>query len=64
MGFVGSLLSVVNCNHFSPCFCELSSEEMGPANVSLSLESSFQTSEEVLVKFIVFLVVKCGRLVR
>ena len=64
MGFVESLLSIVNCDHFSPCFRESSLEEMGPANVGLSLESSFQTSEEVLVIFIVFLVVKCGRLVR
>ena len=63
MGFIGSSLSIVNCDHFSPCFHESSSEEMGPANVSLSLESSFQTSKEMLIKFIVFLVVKCGRLV-
>ena len=40
-----------------------SSKEMGPANVSLLVESSFQTSEEVLVKFIVFFVVKGWRLV-
>ena len=59
MWFVQSLLTI-DCNYFSPCFRESSLEEMGPANVSLSLESGFQTSEEVLVKFIVFLVVNVG----
>ena len=57
------MLTVIECDDVLPCFRKSSSEEMGPANVGLSLESSFQTSEEALVKFIVFFVVEGWRLV-
>ena len=63
MWFIRVLLSVIDCNHISPRFCESSLEEIGPANVGLSLESSFQTDEEAPVKFIVFFMVECRRLV-
>ena len=63
MWFVRSTLTVIECDDISPCFRKSSLEEMGPANVGLLLESSFQTSEEVLVKFIVFFVVEGWRLV-
>ena len=57
------MLAVIECDDISPCFRKSSSEEMGQANVGLSLESSFQTSEEALVKFIVFFMVEGWRLV-
>ena len=55
------MLTVIECDDILSCFHKSSLEEMGPDNVGL--ESSFQTSEEALVKFIVFFMVEGLRLV-
>lgn len=53
MWFIRLAFFVIQCDNVFPCFGESSAEEMGPADVILFLEGSFEAGLEALVEGIV-----------